>query len=437
MARRSERVSARGGARLLRGDLHVVQAELKRIREGGGGSKRASLVMDDLRMLWRGHRQALSAGLNKPEWERVSVALQLARAPTERVDQTVLETQRGTVDAAVDAVDAVLDRLELGRSALVRRRIRASLRPAPQRGAVSLDDLARAYFLYQRAESSEPEAAEQAAFLYQLALGRFQAEHGQIIKQSFAEDAAAAVVLTAKPRRRLIRGPLGNTEEVRLFRSSSPVGELTPEDAELLYEMDVLALQLSEVLTGPPARIGLTQLLTLMRFITAPSAKFDRASLRDELGSLRDYYERAGVQIARIAYASGVIFGFFSLCAVAIVVGAVSRLLGADPHALAVALTAILGAGSAATLSAFVRMGLGGSLVRHPIGRGKMRILGGLRPVVGGILGLFVWLLLSWFGLSDEYVILAAVVSGFGERFFLIMLEPVQVTTGPETPAEA
>lgn len=337
------------------------------------------------------------------------------------------------MDAAVDAVDAVLDRLELGRSALVRRRFRASLRPARPRGAVSIDDLARAYFLYQRAEASEPGAAEQAAFLYQLALGRFEAEHGRIIKQSFAGDAAAGVVLTAKRR----RGLLGNTEEMRLFRSSSPAGESTPEDAELLHEIDVLALQLSEVLTGAPGQIGLTMLFGLMSFITAPSPEFDRATLRNELGNLRDYYEAAGSRIAQFAYASGVILGLLSLCAVAIVVGAASRFLGADSHALAVALAAILGAGCAATLGAFLRMGQGDSLVRHPIGRRKMRILGGLRPVVGGALGLFVWLLLSRFGVSDLYVILAAIVSGFGERFFRITLEPVQVPTSPETPAEA
>lgn len=417
MARRSERVQARGGARLLRADLHAVQAELRRIQAGGAGSTRAGAVLSDLRTLWRAHRQALAQGLKRPEWERVSVALQLARAPSERVDQTVLDTQRATVDAALEAVDGVVERLELGRRALLARRLGRSLRPAPARGAVSLADVVRARFLYERTVTSEPEAVEQAAFLHQLALSRFEAEHGPFTNAYWATTTASAVALTRKAASRW-RRLFGGREEWRLHYHLTAA---TPEAASVAHEVRVLAVQISEVLTGAARDIGVEWLFAVSSQLIASEDEgktTDLRSLREDVSAIRTYYERAAQRSARILYFGGMMLATLALAGLGALLAATLAALDSDVD-VKIPTVAIAAGAIGAIVSALLRLST--RLVRYPMSRRTVRALGGLGVVVGAVFGAFTWLLLSsgvlGFQISDPLVVAAiAFVAGFGER---------------------
>jgi hypothetical protein len=267
--------------------------------------------------------------------------------------------------------------------------------------------------------TSEPEAVEQAAFLHELALSRFEAENGPFVQVEWAASVASAVALTRKPAsrwRRLLR----RQEKWRLHHHLTAA---TPEAASLAHELRVLAVQISEILTGPARDIGLEQLFAVSRQLIASEDEgkaTDLRSLRKELGALRSYYERAAPRSARIAYVGGIMLATLALAGVGALLAASLAVLDSDAD-VKIPTVAIAAGAIGAIVSALLRLSSRRRLVWYPISRRTLRVLGGLGVVVGAVFGAFTWLLLSsgvlGFQISHPLVVAAiAFVAGFGER---------------------
>jgi hypothetical protein len=276
----------------------------------------------------------------------------------------------------------------------------------------------------------------------------FKLENGEITDSYWCRYEASGVALTEKrvPRR------LGNLFRpdfvLRLHAATDWRTESAPEVASALHRWETAAIKASEVLRETSERIALSWIFAastrLLAFVDRepgakplPGTTLDRLLKEEkaELAEVDDYYQRAGENSARIVYFRGMLWGTAFL---AFLVGG-SFLLAwwigwldvRDPPTYTLFVTLGMGA-AGAILSVMTRMARrNGFNVEFEVGRKSIRRLGGLRPWIGALFALAIYLalrsdLVSFADGSTHDIYFFATIaflSGFSERRAKVLLD--------------
>lgn len=329
--------------------------------------------------------------------------------------------------------------------------LRGSARPQPQgqgRG-VSFAELAWAHHNRQKeVQGAERPGEGPWEKRYGNLLERFKAQHGEILDEYWCRGTASGAMLTERPGPRrwtqlLRREPILRLHAVTDWRTAG-----APHLAAYVYRWQTAAIKASEVLRGTSERIALHRIFTgttrVLAFADAADAddakpwgeltRF-RAIQDAQLAEVDAYYRSAGENQARIVYFHGMVWGTFVLAAA---VGA--AFLGAwavgwidprDEATYTLFVTIAMGA-AGAILSVMTRMAKqDGFSLEFEVGRKSVRFLGGLRPWIGALFALALYLalkshLLEVLEETDHTVYFYAAIaflSGFSERRAKVLLD--------------
>jgi hypothetical protein len=276
---------------------------------------------------------------------------------------------------------------------------------------------------------------------YERRLRLFCAQHGEIIEAYWCRYEASGVALTERRRPRRLTNLYRSDSILRLHTATDWRTANAPVIASTLHRWQTAAIKASEVLRDTSERIALHRIFAastqLLAFV---DRKRDNASITDadlalvvrdhehEIDDVNDYYARAGENAARIVYFRGMMWGTALL---ALLVGgaflAAWWLDWIDPHdEPTYTLFVSIGMGGAgAVLSVMTRMARqGGFSLEFEVGRKSMRYLGGIRPWIGALSALVIYLaikseLLEFLPNEDKgiyFYATIAFVSGFSER---------------------
>ena len=295
---------------------------------------------------------------------------------------------------------------------------------------ISFAELVWAHFLRQAEAQGDPPILDgRADARYRRWLRAFEREHGRIVQAYWCRYEPSAVALTEK--RRSPDDANGNARVRRWLKWLVPSWVPPAEDAELhfhsvthwrtaqeqkvasiVHDCDTLAVRVAEVLRGTTERIALQWLVLCasraLGYVDRkdPTANVDPKETddlvrrqRDELRRIERYYHRAGEKAARLVYFFGML-----RCVAWLLVGGVLVALalwfggavsGEDTETL-YELLACYGMGAAGALvSVMSRMASGGFTMDHEVGRKEIRWLGIVRPAIGAIFAVVLYLALK------------------------------------------
>jgi hypothetical protein len=284
---------------------------------------------------------------------------------------------------------------------------------------------------------------------YRRRLGVFQAEHGRIAESYWCRFEASGVALTEKRGRRRPARLYRRDLILRLHSATDWRTANAPAVARCLHQWETAGIKAAEILRDTSERVALSWIFAasarLLGFVdrdadSRPSPSELEAALAEQQKEQQDlgrYYMRAGDNSARIVFFRGMVAGTAVL---ALLLGALffgGWWLGwLDPRneqTYTLFVVAIMGAGGA-ILSVMTRMAKeNGFALDFEVGRKSIRFLGGLRPWIGALFALALYLALtsslvefvqtSARGLSFYATI--AFLAGFSERRAKVLLDSV------------
>jgi hypothetical protein len=285
---------------------------------------------------------------------------------------------------------------------------------------------------------------------YRTRLKRFKAQYGEIVEAYWCRFEASGVAVTEFDRPRRFRNFYRRDMVLRLHTATDWRTSEAPTIAFWLHRWRTTSIKVSEVLRDTSERIALNWIFaSSCRLLAAadrdPAQGVSAACLQEvvadqqeELDALVDYYERAGENSARIVYFRGMAWGAIVLAA--IVGGGFLGAWGAgwlDPHdksTYTVFVTMAMGA-AGAILSVITRMAKrDGFNLEFEVGRKSIRYLGGLRPWIGALFALALYLALKssllefvQSGTPHGIYFYATIgfVAGFSERRAKVLLDSV------------
>jgi hypothetical protein len=295
---------------------------------------------------------------------------------------------------------------------------------------------------------------------YRRRLKRFKAEHGEIVESYWCRYEASGVALTTRRLPRSVWNILRVDPIFRLHAATDWRTESAPAIGSSLHRWEAAGIKATEILRGTSEKIALHRIFAAMTRLLAfvdrePGAKaLPDATLADvlkeqraEQAELEDYYQRAGENSARIVYFRGMMWGTLAL---AFVVGGGFLLMWwigwLDPrdeptYTLFVAIA--MGA-AGAILSVMTRMARrDGFNLEFEVGRKSVRYLGALRPWIGAMFALAVYLALKSSLvelLQNEshgiyFYATIAFLAGFSERRAKVLLDSTGVGSESDTPS--
>jgi hypothetical protein len=276
----------------------------------------------------------------------------------------------------------------------------------------------------------------------------FKIENGEITDSYWCRYEASGVALTEKRLPRRLSNFFRPDFILRLHAATDWRTQSAPAVASALHRWETAAIKATEVLRETSERIALSWIFAASTRLLAlvdrePGAKPPPATTLDdllkeqkaELTEVDDYYQRAAENSARIVYFRGMLWGtaFF-----AFLVGG-SFLLAwwfgwldvRDEPTYTLFATLAMGA-AGAILSVMTRMARrNGFNVDFEVGRKSIRRLGGLRPWIGAMFALAVYLalksqlieLLQQQNHGIYFYSTVGFLSGFSERRAKVLLD--------------
>lgn len=278
----------------------------------------------------------------------------------------------------------------------------------------------------------------------------FKAEHGRILEAYWCRYEASGVVLTEKARRRRLTNFFRRDWVLRLHTATDWRTANAPLVGSYLHRWETAAIKASEVLRDASERIALHWIYSsstrLLGFVDckpdAPAVSDgDRDAVLkeqdDELARVDAYYGRAGENSARIVFFKGMIWGVVVLAALiggGFLAGWALGWLDPRDEPTYILFVSIGMGAVGAVLSVMTRMAKrGGFDLDYEVGRKSVRFLGGLRPWIGALLALAVYLALqsSLVELLPSakhdiyFYATVAFLAGFSERRAKVLLDGV------------
>jgi len=324
----------------------------------------------------------------------------------------------------------------------------ASARAANE--TVSFPELVWAHHLRQEKEVYAGERSGDWHEEYDRRLKLFCEQHGSIVEAYWCRYEASGVALTEQKQRRRLSTLFCRRDAVMTLHTATDWRTAdAPAIAATLHRWQTAAIKTREILRDTSERIALNRIFgastRLLAFVDQkrdePIADADIAAVvrqhNRELAQVNDYYRRAGANAARLVYFRGMMWGTAVL---ALLVSA--GFLGAwglgwvDPqHEPTYTLLVVVAMGAAgAILSVMTRMARDGFSLDFEVGRKSIRYLGGIRPWIGALSGLAVYLAMK----SNLIEFLQATgpkgiyfyatigfVSGFSERRAKVLLNRI------------
>ena len=292
---------------------------------------------------------------------------------------------------------------------------------------------------------------------YRRRLKLFKAEHGEIVESYWCRYEASGVVLTEYRRPRRLRNFLRRDAILRLHAATDWRTESAPEISSSIHSWETVGIKATEVLRETSERIvlsrifaAITRLLALVdrepgsRAVPGTRLASVLKEQKAELAEVDDYYQRAGENAARIVYFRGMLWGtaWFALLVGGsfLLAWAIGWLDPRDEPTYTLYLTLALGA-AGAILSVMTRMARrNGFNLEFEVGRKSMRRLGGLRPWIGAMFALAVYLALKSHLielLQDQnhgvyFYTTIGFLSGFSERRAKVLLDSAGGGMAPE-----
>lgn len=340
--------------------------------------------------------------------------------------------------------------------------------PPPEESSVSYAELVWAHFKRQEEVDRDTPGIGPWEREYRDRLRRFKQQHGEILEEYWCRGVASGAMLTAR---------LGRRRWTRLFKRDSilrlhAATDWRTADSQYLsayvYRWQTAGIKASEILRGTSERIalhrifnGVTRVLAFADCEGAEKTKpwGDLARFRAvqdaQLADVDAYYRAAGQNQGRIVYFLGMVVGALVLAAT--VGGAFLlawQLDWIDPShepTYTLFVTIAMGAGGA-ILSVMTRMAKEDSFsVEFEVGRKAVRFLGALRPWIGALFALALYLalksnLLEFLQGVDHSVYFYAAIgflTGFSERRAKVLIDgmggPLAAKTEepPRAPAPA
>jgi hypothetical protein len=281
---------------------------------------------------------------------------------------------------------------------------------------------------------------------YRRRLKRFKDEHGEIVESYWCRYEASGAALTELQLPRRMTNLYRRDWILRLHTATDWRTASAPVVATYLHRWKAAGIKASEVLRESSERIALhrifeasTRLLGFVDRKAGAKAPTDLAEVlveqEDELAQVEQYYARAGVNSARIVYFKGMVWGTVALAFVAGSVLLLGWALGwLDPTDTATyTLFTVIAMGAAgAILSVMTRMAKeDGFNVDYEVGRKSVRFLGGLRPWIGALFALALYLalksniveLLQASKKGIYFFATIAFLAGFSERRAKVLLD--------------
>lgn len=336
-----------------------------------------------------------------------------------------------------------------------------ALQQALRDDRVTFNDVARAWF-HLCDDDLAAEQRERCESLYPALLSAFSEPRGGVVTSYFCRNVRVAAVLTDIHSAAELGESLPHSESpaahhARNAASSSAIhiecafGD--PVDAKaraILFSCLDLHYRAIEFLTPKPRKICMrmimgvvTSLLGILdeRRCGGQEVCLERHEvecLTNVIEQARGYYDRSAQRQAQIEYFIGMAAGLALLLGVLFGLG---ELTGARFGVDALLYTP-LAAGLGAFVSVLARMTRGQLLLSYESGRTIMRLLGLIRPLLGGIFGAAVYVLLEGGLLTIEpptdksdlfFYIGIAFVAGFSERFAQDMVARAPGAAGGST----
>ena len=321
--------------------------------------------------------------------------------------------------------------------------------PRPTRDdSISFAELVWAHHKRQAALDDDGEAA--ADDLYRRRLARFKDEYGKVIETYWCRYEASGVALTEFERpRRLLN--LYRRDPVLRFHTATDWRTAHANRIEsALHQWETMAIRVGEILRDTSERIALQRIFAASTRLIAFADREDSSAaavdpdldrvLREqqrELADVNAFYIQAGENSARIVYFRGMILGTLALAALVGVVYLAGWSFGwlhpSREPTYTLFVTVTMGA-AGAVLSVMTRMKRrDGWSLEWEVGRKSVRFLGSIRPWIGALfaLGLYLALksqLVDAFGSVPKELYFYATVAflaGFSERWAQVLLGSV------------
>jgi hypothetical protein len=313
------------------------------------------------------------------------------------------------------------------------------------RYVVTFPELVREHLRWLQAlDGDDADAQTRAKARLDAALARFEVEHGQIVDAYWCSYKASAVALTERRRSPVA---LRGSRSLRFHRATDWATQSNNTVSEQLHRCDDIAIRAGSVLTGVRERICVELVMTSAKHLLSlvdPKAAHEReatelavAAEKKQLDRAERYYEDAANGQAQMVYFLGMAFFAAALGALSLI-GSFSSFKQEEFWG------ALFAGAVGAVVSVIQRINSGRFDTEYDVGRKYPFFLGGLRPLMGGVFGLGVYLAATS-GLlnvlpenSDNRLpglLVFAFVAGFSERWAKDTLAAATGGVAPREPA--
>jgi hypothetical protein len=283
---------------------------------------------------------------------------------------------------------------------------------------------------------------------YRRRLKLFKEEHGEIVESYWCRYEASGVALTEMTLPRRLSNFFRRDSVLRLHTATDWRSAKATMVASWLHRWETAGIKASEILRDTSERIALHRIFAassrLLGFLdrkpdeqAPPRSELETvvADQEREYTDVADYYARAGESAARIVYFRGMVWGLILLGALAggcfLVAWAFDWIDPDDASTYTLFVTVTMGA-AGAVLSVLTRMARrDGFNLEFEVGRKSVRFLGGVRPWIGAMfaLALYVALKSNLVELLQEsqkgiyFYATIAFLAGFSERRAKVLLD--------------
>jgi hypothetical protein len=266
---------------------------------------------------------------------------------------------------------------------------------------VSLDHLIEATRLSRKRINEDERSRVLYGSYFPKLMDAYRRAHGEIEESFVAQNIDAGAVLIRT------KTAAGDVLTVHVRYPPESVALVAPEFEETLWRCSALARKSKQLLRSTNARMVLRLMYSLIVYLLsvldsqqgAPEAERTQriekalATAQEQLDLAQAQYIRSAIWGAQLAYCQGMIFGLLTLLAVLAGIGLLGTSIDETEFSR---ILMTLGAGGVGALVSVMHRLTTDRLRLNPTAEhNSLRLLGGFRPVLGGILGLVVYVLIS------------------------------------------
>lgn len=283
-------------------------------------------------------------------------------------------------------------------------------------------------------------------------LEQFRASEGEIVAAYWSATVPSGIVMTMRPRRRMLNLLLGPT--ISLHRATTWLTASDSHVAELLHHCDSLGNKAAQILTHTPKRVAMTWIFSTESYllgvvegrswgaprasqvngrreleaassISAPASENGETPVADgalraapamksgdeptdddlvargrsEIIEIEKYYDRAAANAARFVYFWGMLAGAVAAAAagilIAVIVGGGFGVIDLGATSTRFFFACYAAGALGALVSVLTRMRSDRFLLDYEVGRMPAFWLGTFRPFLGAVFGLFIYFALQ------------------------------------------